>query len=56
MSAKRRLCKGVVVPSVVFGDETCNMGSAERRRLKGDEVSEEYVWSKWSNMNGESEE
>ncbi len=33
MSAKRRLYEGVVVPTGLYGAETCNMGAAERRRL-----------------------
>ncbi len=33
MSAKRRLYEGVVVPTVLYGAETWNMGAAERKRL-----------------------
>ncbi len=33
MNAKRRLYEGVVVPTVLYGAETWNMGAAERRRL-----------------------
>ncbi len=33
MSAKRRLYKGIVVPTALYGAETWNMGAAERRRL-----------------------
>ncbi len=33
MNAKRRLYKGVVVPTVIYGAETWNMREAERRRL-----------------------
>ncbi len=33
MSAERRLYEGVVVPTVLYGAETCNMGAAERKRL-----------------------
>ncbi len=33
MTAKRRLYEGVVVPTVLYGAETWNMGAAERRRL-----------------------
>ncbi len=31
MTAKRRLYEGVMVPTVLYGAETWNMGSAERR-------------------------
>ncbi len=44
MSAKRRLHKGVVVPTALYGAETWNMGAEERKRLNVMEmVSEEYV-------------
>ncbi len=33
MSAKRRLYEGVVLPTVLYGAETWNMGAAERKRL-----------------------
>ncbi len=33
MSSKRRLYKGVVVPTALYGAETWNMGAAERKRL-----------------------
>ncbi len=33
MSAKRRLCEEVVVPTALHGAETWNMGAAERKRL-----------------------
>ncbi len=33
MSAKRRLYKGVVVPTALYGAETWNVGAAERKRL-----------------------
>ncbi len=32
MSAKRRLCEGIVVPAALCGAETWNMGAAERSR------------------------
>ncbi len=33
INAKRRLYEGVVVSSALYGDETWNMGAAERRGL-----------------------
>ncbi len=33
MSAKRRLYEGVVVPTALYGAETWNMGTVERKRL-----------------------
>ncbi len=33
MSAKRGLYEGIVVPMALYGDETWNMGAAERKRL-----------------------
>ncbi len=33
MSAKRRLYKGVVVLTALYGAETWNMGAAERKKL-----------------------
>ncbi len=38
MSAKRRLYEGVVVPTVLYGAETWNMGAKERGRLNVMEV------------------
>ncbi len=35
MSAERRLYEGVVMPTVLYGAETWNMGAAERRKLNG---------------------
>ncbi len=40
LNAKRRLYEEVVVPTVMYGAETWNMGAAERRRLNGGEMSE----------------
>ncbi len=38
MSAKRSLYEGVVVPTVLYGAETWNVGAAERKRLNVTEM------------------